>query len=123
MGGAKIWIPVAFATFIWLLTAGIALSASVSWMALLTRSFSAAFVVGALTFLIVYYLDSILKDHAEEKNPSGSGAEAPKGNLVDVQVASMNPFVPGQIEADLDRLLADDPSRAAEIVRKMQLDD
>ncbi|MZP30557.1 hypothetical protein GTO91_12620 [Heliobacterium undosum] len=123
MGGAKIWIPVAFATFIWLLTAIIALSASVSLTALLIRSFSAAFVVGALTFAIVYYLDSILKDHADEKNSSRPGAEAPKGKLVDVQVPSMNPFVPGQIDADLDRLLADDPSRAAEIVRKMQLDD
>ncbi|MBM7867132.1 hypothetical protein GTO89_10425 [Heliobacterium gestii] len=123
MGGAKVWITITFATFVWLLTAIVALSASVSWTALLLRSFSAAAVVGALTYGIIYYLARILTGDDDDNAravPRDGGA---KGERVDVQVPAMNPFVPGQIDADLDRLLADDPSRAAEIVRKMQLDD
>ncbi|MBC9783439.1 hypothetical protein H1S01_02790 [Heliobacterium chlorum] len=124
MGRVKIWVPLALASFTWLITAVVALNASVSWSALFIRSFCAASVVGGLTCVTLFYFDKVLTQSDNHRNITRShfGNEAHKGSMVDVKVPAANPFVPGQIEADIEELLASDPTRAAEIMRKMQLE-
>lgn len=80
--------------------------------------------MGGCTFALVAYIDHIL---AEKKISSPGTAQEQVGagndSTLDMQIPSVLPFAPSQIEQDLERLLSADPERAAEIIRKMQLDD
>lgn len=128
MSGSKLWLPIGLALLTWFLTAIVALGASVSWSTLLIRSFGAALVVGGLTFVAQICFNKVLSESCNGSSLLNGEihhleAEMNKGAKVDLQVPSIDSFVPGQIEADLEQLLATDPARAAEIMRKMQLED
>ncbi|KAB2954376.1 hypothetical protein F9B85_01420 [Heliorestis acidaminivorans] len=131
MFNVAIWFSAGMALFSGLLTAAVAIGASVAWKAVITRTLMAALVVGALTYAVSWYLGRIIEENNSkslgesnlEEEDSSTIAETSKGNHLDVKLPTEKPFVPGQIEADLEELLATDPARAAEIIRKMQLEE
>ncbi|QGG48194.1 hypothetical protein [Heliorestis convoluta] len=118
-----IWFSAGMALFVGLLTAIVAFGASIGWTTILTRSMVAALVTGGLTFAIAFYFVKILEKNDLAEHTIPEDVEKSKGNNLDVQIPAEKPFVPGQIEAELEELLATDPARAAEIIRKMQLEE
>lgn len=124
MFGPKFWLPFGLAAATLILTMLAAFHASVSWSALLLRSIVSSLVMGGIGFALVSYIDRILiGKHLSDPGTDGAVRDNVKGNQLDVQVPPVLPFVPGQIEQDLERLLTADPVRAAEIIRKMQLNE
>ncbi|MDD2421437.1 MAG: hypothetical protein PHC60_02400 [Heliobacteriaceae bacterium] len=125
--GNKLWVSLGLGLFIFLLTSVVAFSAAVSWKALLFRSFCAALVMGGLALVVQVYLEKAVQAVEQaglgEPQAENTLTSGEPGSRLDVAVPGATPFVPGQVAADLEQLLATDPARAAEIMRKMQLED
>lgn len=116
------YLITAFFTFILIYIIGF--FAGVTWTTALWRALGAGTIMGGATYFFLTYLAKLLIP-AEEIAAAGSVIDivAPQENPhQEDQEAPFKPFVPQQINPDLQEIIKEDPLRAAQILEKMALD-
>lgn len=114
----------AFFTFI--LIFFIAYFSGVSWTTALWRALGAGTLMGGATFFFLAYLGRLLIPAEEIAAASESVIDVVVPQEVPHQVSPVEtefkPFIPQQINPDLQEFIKEDPLRAAQILEKMGLD-
>lgn len=127
MGSARWLIPIVLGFFTWLLIFVIAINASVALITSFLRASVGFLIVGGIAFGTLFYLEKSigqLFESVKTADTNNLNVEGEiKGGLLDVKDESKASFIPGQINPDLQELLASEPEKAAAIIRRMTLED
>jgi hypothetical protein len=108
----------------------------VSWGVIFIRAITASLVVSLMTYLAIYLIvDIVVKEHQNSESILNLlvDDEINIDELIDTteeqpgkissQTETIKPFVPNQFNADIETIIKEDPVRAAEIIRRMSLDE
>lgn len=108
------------------------LIAQVSFSVIFVRALTAAVTIGFLTYITCFVLYSlILKDHIidtyQETNIDFIANDEISldeiSNEGKTKTESIKPFTPTQINPNIEKIINEDPEKAADILRKMGLDE
>ncbi|MHB8170452.1 MAG: hypothetical protein ACYDG6_02790 [Thermincolia bacterium] len=119
-------------------------AAQVSWNVVFLRAFLATIAVGVIILVLDIFINNFLLVPPEEQGEDSltelwqNSTGAHQGNLLNITLpeesffldgnreeaatTEFKPFAPQQINPDVEKLINEDPLRAAEIVRKMGLE-
>lgn len=118
------YLLTAFLTFILIFLIGF--FAGVSWTTAIWRALGAGTLMGGATFFFLAYLARLLIPAKEIAAASGSVIDIVVPQETPHQSApaekEFSPFIPQQINPDLQEIIKEDPLRAAQILEKMGLD-
>ncbi|MDA8233819.1 MAG: hypothetical protein M0Z31_03250 [Clostridia bacterium] len=119
------------------------LAAQVSWNIVLLRAFGATLALEGIILALDIYINNFLLPYSEDLGEDSLSElwqindGLPQGSLLNITLpeetfqleesgeeaaADFKPFAPQQINPDVEKIIKDDPQRAAEIIRKMGLE-
>ena len=110
------------------------LMAQVSWNVVLLRAFLATLALGGVILVLDIFINNFLLPTWEEQDEDSLAdlwqynPGTHQGDLLNITLpeeaatTEFKPFAPQQINPDVEKIINEDPQRAAEIVRKMGLE-
>lgn len=133
----RITFYITILTFIIICLLGII--AEISWSVIFTRSISAALIIGCLTYATCFLIyNLVIKEFIQDPNSIAkfeliADEEININNLndkinnqslyEDSQTEKINSFTPTPIDSTIENIINQDPQKAADILRKMGLDE